>query len=451
VLPLGSQGGDSAQVLAAEGFSLDIAGSLIKPWVRVMSRGGAAKYRGVRDLDLRQVGRELGARYLVYGILSGIDGHLTVLVQLVDSETEALVWSDRFDASAGLAAVTDRIAVTIGDSLRPRAGASVRRQEAPVVEAHHGSDEAYRLYLIGKTKLNRRSQSVGEAVVLFREAIALDSLYAQAWSGLSLALALKPRLEGIAPFPFMNDANAAARRALVLNPQLSDPHVALGMVLEYQLRWAEAETEYRTALELDRHNIEARIQYGSHLRIRARNAESLKQDQLARDDDPVSAVAASHLSYAWLLQGQMDSALAETMRAQQIDPTNLTTALLGAQVLIGAGRLPEARRLLQNMRRFNGTILFALARSYGRDSVLERLRVLDTIRPIPALYYSLRAQAMLGLGDTASGLDALERATDAKEMWFWGMVSSGPILAEVRESPRFRALLTRVGLSPPVR
>jgi hypothetical protein len=54
---------------------------------------------------------------------------------------------------------------------------------------------------------------------------------------------------------------------------------------------------------------------------------------------------------------------------------------------------------------------------------------------------------MLGLGDTARGLDALERATDAKEMWFWGLVPSGPVLDGVRGSARLRAILARVGLS----
>ena len=446
VLPLLSVGGDSNQVLLAAGFSDDIATALNKiPWVRVMSRGGAGNYRGQRELDFKQTGKELGASYLVTGSVRSLDGKF--ILKLVSSADGSTLWADGFDRPALLEALRDRIVNTIGDSLRLKAGGSWPARVPEGSRAHRSGDAAYQLYIMGKDKLNRRKQSVAESIALFRQATALDSLSAEAWSGLSLALALTPRLQFLPAELFNADATDAARRALLLNPKLSEPHVALGMVREYELQWDRAEQEYKLALELDSHDVEARIQYGAHLRLRGRLAESLRQDLLAREDDRASAVVASHLAFSWYLRGQKDSAMAESARAQQIDATNLTTVLLGSLMLVSEGHGEEARRLIRNVPAYSGMALYVLGKLGERDSVLERLRILENTRPPPPRVHTARASAMLGLGDTAQALEALERASDAKELWFWGMVPTGPNVAGVRGSARFNALLTRVGLS----
>ena len=447
VLPLLSVGGDSNQVLLAAGFSDDIATALNRvPWVKVMSQGGAGNYRGQRDLDLRQTGRALGANYLVTGSVRSLDGKFTV--QLISSEDGSTLWAEGFDRPALLEALRDRIVKTIGDSLRSKAGGSWPPPAAAASGTHRSSDAAYRLYVMGKEQLNRRKQSVGQSLDFFREAIALDSLSAEPYSGLSLALALIPRLQQLSAAPFIAEATAAARRALLLNPRLSEPHVALGMLLEYGLEWDRAESEYKEALELDSHDVEARVQYAVQLRLRGRLAESMKLLQAARQDDPGSAVVASHLSNAWLQLGQLDSALAESARARKIDDSNLTTVTTGALVMLAAGRAQEARQLILRLPPSNPLALYVLGVAGDRATVLERLQAIENTRPPSPRVHVARAYAMFGLGDTARAMEALERATDAKEPWFWGSGGPrGPILSAVRRSPRFAALLTRVGLS----
>ena len=449
VLPFGNIGVDSAIDFVADALPDEVAMVLARvPGIEIKSRNGARAYRGHLTVDPAEAGGRLKADYLLTGVVRQERGRWILSTDVTRAADATSLWGDRFNVSPDQqAGVAEAIAASLTAELRDRFPKVIGSSPALATSRRASNPEAYRLYLIGKQQLTRRGQSVANSIPLFREAIGLDTLSAQAYSGLSLALALSPRLQSLSPAPFIAEANTAARRALLLNPKLSEPHVALGMLAEYALKWDLAESEYRTALELDRHDVEARIQYGSHLRIRGRLAESLRQGQLAREDDPASAVVASHLSYAWYLEGHMDSALAESARAQQIDPTNLTTAGLGAQVLIAAGRPAEARRLTSKLPPSLGIALFALGRVGERDSVFARLRALENTRPTPALLHTAHAHAMLGLGDTARGLDALERATDAKEMWFWGLVSSGPILAGVRESARFRAIMTRVGLS----
>jgi tetratricopeptide (TPR) repeat protein len=218
--------------------------------------------------------------------------------------------------------------------------------------------------------------------------------------------------------------------------------------LQYEWKWQEAESQLKTALALDSNDVEARIQYATQFRLQGRIAESKRQFQIAGEEDPASAVVASHLAYEWYLSGQLDSALAESARAQQFDSSNLTTVQLGALVLLGAGRVQEAHHLILRAAPRNPLVLYVLAATGDRATALERLRAVESTRPPPPLLHTARAFAMLGLRDTAQALDALERATDAGEIWFWGSGSpSGPLLAGIRKSARFQALLTRVGLS----
>jgi serine/threonine-protein kinase len=96
ILPLRSVGGDSSQLLESEGFSDDIATALVQvPWIRVMSRQGAANYGGQRDIDPRAAGSALGARYIVTGSFqTQIDGLQTLTARLVNSDNGSVLWAD---------------------------------------------------------------------------------------------------------------------------------------------------------------------------------------------------------------------------------------------------------------------------------------------------------------------------------------------------------------------
>jgi tetratricopeptide (TPR) repeat protein len=260
-------------------------------------------------------------------------------------------------------------------------------------------------------------------------------------------MALMPIYSGTAADSIAPIAIRNARRALQLEPNLAEPHVALGLVLSRNLQWERAEAELKTAIDIDPHDVEARVQYGRLLIFRGRLAEGLRQLQKGRDDDPASALILSWLSFARYVGGHMDSALVESARAMEGNPSNLTTVCFRAMILAAVGQHAEARRLLSGFPRFNPLGLYALA--LAGDNVTVRAR-LDSIAIGPtttALRHTARAFAMLGLGDTAQALDALERATASREIWSALHPVSSRVFDGVRGSVRFDALLARVGLT----
>jgi tetratricopeptide (TPR) repeat protein len=239
----------------------------------------------------------------------------------------------------------------------------------------------------------------------------------------------------------------AARRALELDSALAQPHVALGLLYQFDNQWDRASTEFQTAVRLDGRNVEARVQYARHLLIRGRHVEALSQLRAAREEDPASALVLSWMSYGYFLEGQMDSALVESRRALQDDSANLTSVSLGAQVRLGNG-LPHEARALIDRAPADPAKLYVIAKSGAPTMARQRLQELDATTPQPWLAETKRGYAYLGLGDTAKALSALERATDGKEIWpsFHGVTD--PIYASIRGSARFQALLRRVGLAP---
>jgi eukaryotic-like serine/threonine-protein kinase len=441
--------GDSTQSDLAYGLTDEIATALVKsPGVRVMSRRTIAASRAQRDGDTEKTGRELGAEFLVMGSLRALNDRLTMRVKLVQARDGALLWADRFDRSPDdLVAVPEEIARLVGGSLQKRLGLSVSSQ-VRARSARVANPEARRFYVLGLRGLNLRRQSVQVSVDRFKRATELDSLYADAFSGLSLALALSPYFEPVSTREVAGPVRSAATRALQLDSMLAPPHVALGLVHQFEYAWDSAATEFRTAVRLRApDDIEPLVQYGRYMLHQGRAADALEQFLKARRTEPSSALVSSWVAFTYLLLGQMDSARVESERAFQNDSTNYTTLQYGATIRAMAGRFPEARNLINGLSRHDRMALWVLAVTGDTATALARLRELESTRPLPWMAETTRAYVMIGMGDATSAMAALERATDAQELWpASGSVLLDPIFAPVRSSARFRALLRRINL-----
>lgn len=447
VMPLRSLDGDSVQQDLANGFSDEIARALLEvPGIRVVSRRGVGNYGGQRNVDPKIIAQKLGARFLVMGSLRASTGRLVVLVQLFDAKDAQVLWFDRFDGEeSDLGLVREAIARSVGDTLRRITGISTQAAQ-PQLAAHVPNPVAYRLYILAQRAMYKRGLSIQQNVDMFRRATELDTLYANAYSGLGMALALSPFFQPAPAQSVGAEATRAALRALQLDSTLVQPHVALGLVHQHAYDWDRAEKEFRAALSIDERDVEARVQYGRHLLFRDRPNEALVQFLAASKEDPASALVSSWVSYTYYVRGQLDSAVAESIRAFEDDSTNTTTLCLGALVRLKAGRLNEARDFIARGQQANEAVFYVLAGLGDTATAMERVRKLENMPRGRWRTETSRAYAMLGAGDTARALTALEGATDAHEIWPTLESIRDPIFDSVRGSARFQQLLRRVGL-----
>jgi serine/threonine protein kinase/tetratricopeptide (TPR) repeat protein len=327
---------------------------------------------------------------------------------------------------------------------RPSSVANARARERPTRAVN---PEAERLYQVGQRALAQRGQRMKVIIDRFKSAAELDTLYADAFSGLSLALALAPYFEDTSTRQISGPVRSAAERALRLDPTLAPPHVALGLVHQFEYQWDSAAAEFETAVRLRKpDDIEPLVQYGRYMLHQGRAADALKQFLAARHAEPASALVSSWVAFAYFLQGQMDSALVESARAFQNDSTNYTTLQNGAYIRLKLGDLAGARDLVNRLSPYDSRRLYVLAVMGDTATALGRLRELERERPPRWLAPTTRAYTMLAIGDTTEAMAALERATDANEFWpaFGGVLD--PMYDPIRSSSRFHALLRRVNL-----
>ncbi len=326
VLPFVNMSAEEEQEYFADGMTEELLNALAKiRALRVAGRTSSFAYKGA-DRDLREIGSELGVRYLVEGSVRKHEDRLRITAQLVDAGDNFHVWSEQYDRTLDdVFAIQTEIAESIAEALQVSLGLSGdARLVTPTADL-----DAYDLYLAAQARFRERETGVAESIRLFEAAVARDSSWAPAWAGLAQAEALYPYYAD-AEVGFSRDAEfwrssldaaeRAAKRALALDPENAAAEVALANIFRDRRAWAEAERHYLSALAIDPDDVEAHQQYAEHLAASGRLAEALRSAERAVALDPTSAIRHYVLAYVRSDNGRHADALASYERAVAIDP-----------------------------------------------------------------------------------------------------------------------------------
>ena len=280
VLPLVNSSGDPANEYFSDGMSEEFISSLSRlQELKVIGRTSSFQFKGKTD-DSKTIGEKLGVYYLLEGSVRKSADRVRIAVALIKSGDGANVWSETYDRELkDIFAVQSEIAGAVAKQLKV-ALLGNNGQAAQLTTAATPSNqnvEAYNALLQGNFYFNRRTaEDTRKAIGYYEEAIRLDPRYALAYAKLSIAarslannyvsIATKEGQEAIAK------ARASAKSALDLDPNLADSHLAQGVVLmNIDFNFAEAEAEYRRALELAPQNA-GRDKQSRHPDCRARQA-----------------------------------------------------------------------------------------------------------------------------------------------------------------------------------
>jgi TolB-like protein/class 3 adenylate cyclase/tetratricopeptide (TPR) repeat protein len=347
VLPFVNMSRDSEQEYFVDGVTESLTTELSRiSGSFVISRNTAFAYKG-KAVDAKQIGRELGVRYVLEGSVQAAGSRVRVNAQLIDAETGAHLWADRFDSQRGdlfdlQDEIVTRLARTLDVELTAAEAGWAERLRAQNPDSIDLTMRGWALLNRGRIPPNWRI-----AVGQFEQALSLDGNNVEALCGLSNA-------HGLLGFNWVTDqpaehfqaAEAAALKALALAPNNPQAHVALGRVLLGTDRGEEALGEFRRALALDRNMAQVHGMISMSMRFLARPEESEEHALTAMRLSPRDVMLGSwnfQIGASALQLGQFDKAVTWLRRSMEATRADSYTNFFLASALAHEGLLDEAR------------------------------------------------------------------------------------------------------------
>jgi adenylate cyclase len=295
VLPFANMSGDPEQEFFSDGITEDITTALSKVrWFFVIARNSSFTYKG-QAVDVKQVSRELGVRYLLEGSVRKAGGRVRITAQLIDATVGNHIWAERYDRElADIFAVQDEITERVVGAIEPQlyAAERFRSQRKPPESLDAWECVIRALSCIAQSSL----AGYNEAEALCRRAIAISPNYGQAHSLLSWVLLRRTDWSGDVT-SFFAEAEAKARVALDIDEQDPWAHLTHGLVLYRQRRHGETERAFLRALELNPNFALAHAVLGLPLAYRGAHQEAVERAQRAMrlsPNDPLIYRQASH-------------------------------------------------------------------------------------------------------------------------------------------------------------
>jgi serine/threonine-protein kinase len=436
-----------------------ITGSLINimatvPKLRVMAQSTVFRFKG-REVDPQAVGRDLNVRAVLAGRVMQSGGALRIGAELVDVATGSRLWGAQYDRKPGdIFMIQDEISNEISGKLRLQlTGAEKKR-----FTRHHTEDhEAYQIYLKGRHHWNRwTEEGFYKAIEYFQKAVEKDPGYALAYAGIADSYVLLGWNSYLPPKEVFPKGKAAALTAVQLDPDLGEAHTPLAAVLWlYDWQWHEAEKEFKRSLQLNPTYPTANHWCAEYVMTMGRQVEAIAQMKKSQELDPLSLIINDAIGWANYMARRYDEALEQLLQTVELDPNYpVTYWILGAHYRT-TGRYELAITEGEKAVKFSGgspLMRSALAHSYGKAGKANEARqILDELTELARCKYvapHFFAGIHIGLGENDRALEYLEKSYEEHSHWLI-YLHIDPSMDDLRNDPRFRDLLKRVGLPAP--
>jgi TolB-like protein/pimeloyl-ACP methyl ester carboxylesterase/Tfp pilus assembly protein PilF len=449
VLPLANMSGDPEQEYFADGMTEALITELaqISGFKKVTSRTSIMQYKGARK-PMPQIAGELGVQVIVEGSVQRSRDRVGITVQLIDARADHHLWAKSYERDLrDILTLQREMARAIVGEIRLRL---TPQEEKRLTTARRVNPQAHDAYLRGRFFWTKRTEvSLKKGLVEFERARELDPLFALSYAGVAdTYMALGVQLM-VPPNEAWPRAQAAAERAVELDPTLAEAHTALAAVKHaFEWDWPGAEKHYRRALELNPRYGTAHHFYGVFLTIQGRFDEAIAQMEKAKENDPFAPMINANLGRPYYFARQFSKATSEYRKALELDPSfEYTRLYLGRSLLqekqysLSLAELEKAVELQANPSTL-GSLGYAYAVA-GRPAEAKRI-LADLERRSRHQYVTpwAFAEVHLGLGEKERALQWMERAVEEHSIPFTLKVD--PILDPLRSDPRFKALLRRM-------
>jgi TolB-like protein len=448
VLPFANMSNDPDQEYFSDGISEEIINALVQiPDLKVSSRTSSFQFR--EEQDIKSIGDALGVATVLEGSVRKSGNRVRVTAQLINIADGFHLWSQTYERELNdIFAIQDELARSIVQALQIKINLPIRQ----LLTTETVDLEAYNSYLQAIYFMNKRNpEGLERSIEYFGQAIARDSLFARAYSGLSNAYTIMGSWGFAEPGTAYPKAEYTAERALELDNTLGSGYTSLGAArIFYSTDFQEAERLLNRAIELTPNDWKPHQLLSFVLIITGRKSAALSEAKKAFELDPLIAPVNFNLTRMYHWTGDVELAQSQALKTLEMDqnfaPVHRT--LFHIYYLKGDslsafdhfvkwksayGENPEILK-----EAFNQSGWRSLARTMIPElKEKSRLEYLNPARFVD--YYML-------LNEHEKIMDYLEATLEEKDINpFLGIE---PFYAPLHSNPRFQALLEKMGLPP---
>ncbi|MFY9557566.1 MAG: protein kinase [Blastocatellia bacterium] len=453
VLPFVNMSPDAENEYFCDGLAEDLLNGLSKiEALRVAARTSAFSFKG-KQTDVREIGQKLKVRTVLEGSVRKSGNRLRVTAQLINVADGYHIWSERYDRQLeDIFEIQDEISLAIVDALKVKL---LGAEKTAVLKRYTDNTEAYQLYLLGRFHYGKYTEAgFRKSIEYYQQAIAKEPTYALAFAEMSVSYGYLWYFGFLSPHESVPQMKEAAASALAIDGDLAESHLSMASLkFSYEWDWAEAEREFKRALELNPGYAEAHEQYGFFLAVMGQVDEALDEARRALELDPISLIANQNVGWTYWAAGEYDLMHEQARKLIEIEPYFFGGHHLGGIERWTRGLLEEAISGCQTAVTLGGgpLPLAALGCLYGlageRDKaqqVLGQLQELRAGRYVP-LYNMALVHA--GLGEMDRAFEYLEEAYTQREGILIFLRHNALLIPGLSADPRFVDLLQRVGLT----
>jgi TolB-like protein/DNA-binding winged helix-turn-helix (wHTH) protein/tetratricopeptide (TPR) repeat protein len=406
------------------------------------------KYSGT-DQNSSEIGQSLGVDAVLTGFVQKDGKNIRISTQMTRVSDGMTLWTDKFDDFfTNVFAVQDSISEKIVSTLSLRLTGAQKQQ---LTQRYTENTEAYQLFLQGRYYHNKLIPK--KALEFYEAAIAIDPDYPLPYAALE-GIYLGMANSGINRQEYIDKAKASVSKALALAPNLSEVHEALGD-LRFAVDWdfTGAEQAYKKALELNLGNPSARYSYAVLLSRAGRHEEAIRQMEMARRIDPVSAYIYAEYADILVNARQYDAAIEQVKKARELDSGMMVTHYYLARAYAAKSMYAEVITDLQNLSKVRGAqrvqlyMAYAYARSGKRaeaEKIIEQ-SLQDPVENKFAWAPVIMAMAYAAMNEKDQAFQMLEKAFKNRAVNLLSL-NVVPELDNLHSDPRFADLIKRIGL-----
>lgn len=427
VMPFINEGGNADVEYLSDGMTETLISSLSRlPNLNVKARSSVFRYKG-KETSPQTIGKELNVQAILNGRVSQRADRLIVSLELIDAQTENVIWSDKYDRmQSDLLNLQSEIARDVSSKLKLKLTGT---DQQLLAKNYTVDPEAYRLYLQGRFYWNKRTKSeVEKAVTYFKQSIEKDPNFALGYVGLADSFEDIDR-------PTKKEY---IHRALDIDDSLAEAHASLGYQYMCAQDWIASERELKRSIELNPNYPQGYGWNGARLMMIGRYDEALASLQRGLEIDPTSNGINFYKGVCLAVAGRREESIQQFKKTIAMDPT-----------------FPWTHNFLSRIYRWNGNYAASVEERAtsleldGNPEGAKQVRESFAVGGWDGFQHLLRQNnsGVMSRGE----FDAVEKETTiekltqlATEGSFWlFLIKTDPMFDPLRADPRFQELVKK--------